>query len=179
MNRRARLESDRRGKGQRGQAAVELAYQIPLMLVILFGAVHLARVFYIYHILHNALRGGAALIARSANVNHCSPEDLVLAGARNFIVYGNLQGEGTAVVPGLLPEMIRILPERLATGTTAVADCACAAEAEGCDVSLGGRPPDFIVVRIDGGFSVPVPFPFVNLGAILLQVSVRMPVTGG
>jgi Flp pilus assembly protein TadG len=76
-----------RVKSQRGQALTELALHIPLMLVVLFGVVEIARVFYVYHALQKALRGGAAMIARSSNVNYCDAADLALMDARNFIVY--------------------------------------------------------------------------------------------
>jgi len=36
---------------------VELAIQIPLLMVLLFGAVEIGRVFYVYHTLQKALRG--------------------------------------------------------------------------------------------------------------------------
>src|SRR5262249_39583883 len=102
-----------------------------------------------------------------------------IADIRNFIVYGNLQGQGTPVVQGLTPDMIQILPERNATGTTGVVECLCTEDRDGCDLSSGGRAPDFVVVNLGSGFPVAVPFPFVNLGTINLRVSVRMPVTGG
>lgn len=168
-----------RQRVERGQAAVELAIQIPLMLVILFGCVQIARIFYVYHTLQKALRGGGALLTRSVNVNYCDPADAALADARNFMVFGNLQGEGAPVVQGLTPDMIQILPERIVTGTTTLTDCLCTPEADGCDVSSGGRSPDFVVVNLRGGFPLPLPFPYVNLGTIKLKVSVRMPVTGG
>jgi hypothetical protein len=162
-------------KAERGQAVAELAFQIPLMLVILFGCVQIARVFYVYHTLQKALRGGAALLARSVNVNYCNSADPALADARNFMVFGNLQGEGTPVVEGLTPEMIQILPERLVAGTTTVTECLCSQEAGGCD----GRAPDFVAVNLGGGFPLQMLFPYVDLGTINLKVSVRMPVTGG
>jgi len=165
-----------------GQAVIELAIQIPLMLVILFGFVQIARVYYIYHMLESALRGGAAMLARSANVNYCDAADPALAEARNFIVYGNLQGEGNPIVPGLTSDMILIWPERSGgaeAGPTTVGGCSCAQEANGCDLLLGGRAPDFVTVNLGGGFPLPVPFPFVNIDTISLRVSVRMPVTGG
>jgi len=164
---------------ERGQAALELVFQIPLMLVILFGCVQLARVFYLYHTMQKALRGGAALIARSVNVNYCSPADVTLTSARNYMVYGNLQGEGTPLLPGFTPDIIQIFPERVVTGTTTVEACTCTGDTDGCDVSSGGRAPDFVVVNLGDGFPLPVPFPFVSLGTINLKVSVRMPVTGG
>ena len=55
------------------------------MLVILFGTVQIARVFYIYHTLQKALRGGAGLVARASNVNYCDAADMTLADARTLI----------------------------------------------------------------------------------------------
>jgi hypothetical protein len=148
-------------------------------MIILFGAVEIARVFYVYHALEKALRGGAGLLARSSNVAYCNAADLMLADARNFIVYGNLEGQGTPIVAGLTPDMIQIFPERTVAGSTGVAPCVCTQDVDGCDISSGGRAPDFVVVNLGSGFPLAVPFPFVNLGTINLKVSVRMPVTGG
>ena len=168
-----------RSRTERGQAATELAFALPLLMVIAFGAFQLARVFYLYHTLQKALRGGAGLVARASSVNYCDTGDLTLADARNFIVFGNLQGNGAPLVQGLTPEMIQILPERAAPDSTAVSECLCAEEADSCDAAAGGRPPDFVVVNLAEGFPVEVPFPFMNLGTITLHPSVRMPVTGG
>lgn len=159
---------------------IELAFQIPLMLVILFGTVQIARVFYIYHTLQKALRGGAGLVAHASSVNYCDAGDMALVDARNFMVYGNLQGEGSPIVTGLTPDLIQILPERIITDSTGVNQCMCAQDdADSCDVSAAGRSPDFIVVNLGTGFPLSVPFAYVNLGTINLKVSVRMPVTGG
>jgi len=151
-------------------------------MALLFGGVQLGRVFYVYHTLQKALRGGAGLLARSVNVNYC-PEDSRSSDPRvvdalNFIVYGNLQGTGTPVVTGLTPDMIQVFPERNTSGS--VTPCGCdAGVADSCDPSNGGRSPDFVVMNLGSGFPLPLPFPFVNLGTITLRVSVRMPVTGG
>lgn len=151
-------------------------------MVILFGVVELARMFYVYHTLQKALRGGAALLARSTSVEYCDSEDLTMADVRNFIVYGNLQGQGAPVVQGLTPDMIQILPERGVAGSTGVIACSCSEDPEdpeNCNVSSGGRAPDFVVVNLGSGFPLAVPFPYVSAGTINLVVSVRMPVTGG
>jgi hypothetical protein len=156
-----------------------LALQIPLMMAIMFGAVEIGRVFYVYHSLQKAVRGGAGLLARSSNVAYCDASDLTLEDVRNFIVYGNLQGLGTPVVQGLTPDMIQFVPERNTAGSTDVTGCLCDADTESCDTSSGGRAPDFVVVNLGSGFPLAVPFPFMNIGTINLRVSVRMPVTGG
>jgi len=108
---------------ERGQAIAELAFQIPLVMALLFGGVEIGRVFYVYHTLQKALRGGAGLLARSVNVEYCNSSDLMVTDARNFIVYGNLQGQGTPVLQGLTPDMIQILPERTMPDSTAVTEC--------------------------------------------------------
>ncbi|MBI4474544.1 MAG: pilus assembly protein, partial [Acidobacteria bacterium] len=179
---RAASSNDRPGllRSQRGQAVVELALQIPVMIVLLFGAVQIGRVFYTYHTLQTALRGGAGLLARATNVQYCDVEDPTLISARNLIVFGNLQGEGTPVVPGLTPDMIQILPERRVADSTTVTSCLCTADdPDSCDATTGGRAPDYIVVNLSGGFPLPLTFPYMDLGSVTLNVSVRMPVTGG
>lgn len=156
-----------------------MAFQIPLIMAMLFGVVEIGRMFYVYHSLQKALRGGAAFLARSTGTEYCLAGSPALEDARNLIVYGNLQGEGTPVVQGLTPDMIEILPERVVAGSTGVIACLCTEDPESCDPSSGGRAPDFIVVNLGSGFPLAVPFPYVNLGTINLKVSVRMPLTGG
>ena len=159
----------------------ELAFQIPLIMLLLFGAVQIARVFWVYHTLQKALRGGAGLLARTVNVSYCPADALLtdprVADALNFAVYGTIQSGNTPVVPGLTPATIQVLAERNTSG--AVAACDCGSGVDSCDPTMGGRPPDFIVMNLGSGFPVQIPFPFINLGAINLNVSVRMPVTGG
>jgi TadE-like protein len=161
----------------------ELALQIPLMLLLLFGGVELGRVFYIYHTLQKAVRNGAGLLARSGNVNYCPADEFSTSNAamdaRNFIVYGNLQGAGTPVVPGFETGMIQVFAERSTADILEACSCPGAPAANSCDVTNGGRAPDFIVVNLGDGFPLRIPFPFVSLGTINLKVSVRMPVTGG
>ena len=147
--------------------------------MILAGGIHLARVFYTYHTLEKALRGGAGLLARTSNVNYCDAGNTAITGAKNFIVYGNLQGEGTAIVPNLA-DFIQILPERQDSTSTSVNACPCGtADPDDCDVSSGGRAPDFIVVNLGSGYPLAFPFAYISLTTLNLKVSVRMPVTGG
>jgi hypothetical protein len=151
------------------------------MLLLMFAAVQIARVFYVYHSLEKALRGGAGFLARSINVDYCQVDDATIADARNFIVYGNLQGQGSPVVQGLTPDMIQILPERQTPSETTLTQCPCgdgSAAGDSCDVTAGGRPPDFVVVNMPSGFPLRVLFPYVSFGTINLNLSVRMPVTG-
>lgn len=169
---------NRRG-GEHGQSAVEFALMLPVMMLLLFGIVQIARVFYVYHTLQKALRGGAGFIARTNQVNYCDDQNESFLNARNYIVFGNLEGSGTAVVNGLTPEMIQILPERVVSDPPVVEQCLCSEDAASCDITSSGRAPDYVVVNLGAaGFPVDVRFPFVTIGSIPLRVSVRMAVTG-
>lgn len=175
-----------RYRSQRGQAVVELAFQIPLLILILAGAIQLARVFYTYHALETAVRGGARLLAASTNVNFCnSAADTTISGATNVITYGNIQGAGTPVVQNTacdgtcLHDLIQIMGERLDASSGTVSPCRCGTRnADDCDISMGGRRPDFVVVNLGTGYPLQFPFAFLSLATPNLKVSVRMPVTG-
>jgi hypothetical protein len=175
-----RSKTIRQQRTQAGQAAVEFALLIPILMLLLFGVVQLARVYYTYHTLQKALRGGAGFIAHMSDVNYCDDQNDSFLDARNYIVFGNLQGRGTPVVNGLTPEMIQIIPERAEPDTATVAQCACSEDGSSCDLNSTGRAPDYVVVNLgETGFPVDVRFPFVTLGTIPLHPSVRMAVTGG
>lgn len=164
---------------QRGQAAVELALLLPILMLLLFGVVQLARVYYVYHTLHKAVRAGAGFIAHSSDVNYCAEQNETFLDARNYVVYGNLEGRGDPVVNGLTPEMIQIIPERADSDTLTIEQCPCSEDGASCDIATAGRAPDYVVVNFgEAGFPVDVRFPFVALGSIPLHVSVRMAVTG-
>jgi Flp pilus assembly protein TadG len=169
-----------RRRSQSGQAAVEFALLAPILMLLLFGVVQLARVYYTYHTLQKALRGGTGFIAHTSNVNYCDDQNQSFLNARNYIVFGNLQGSGTPVVKGLTPDMIQIIPERADSDTATVVQCSCSEDGAGCDINSAGRAPDYVVVNLGvTGFAVDVRFPFVTLGSIPLHPSVRMAVTGG
>jgi hypothetical protein len=166
-------------KSQRGQALIEVALQIPLLMALLFGAVEIGRVFYTYHALNKALRGGAGLAARAVNVNYCDNSDVTLSDIRNFVVYGNIQGEGNPIVLGLTTDMVQILPERGIPDSTGISECICSEDSGGCDLANSGRAPDFVVLTFGpDGFPLRIPFPFSTINSVNLHVSVRMPVTG-
>ncbi len=179
---RTKLRARERWAGELGQAAVEVALIVPLAMTLLFGVYQLARVFYVYHTLQKAVRGGAGLLARTGGVNYCDASDPNITAVKNFIVFGNLQGGVAPIVTGLDQTPINIVGERLQTGLTSLDLCPCGTgDADSCDIS-GGRAPDFVVINLgDGGsgFPLSVVFPFVTLNppSLNLKVSVRMPVT--
>ena len=82
---------------ERGVQLVETALVIPIMLL-LFGAVaEFGRYFYEYTTAAKAARVGARFLA-SKNVNSATNYELQ---AQNLVVYGNISGTGSPVLPGM------------------------------------------------------------------------------
>ena len=156
---------------------VETAILLPVLILLLFSAVQLGRVFYIYHTLHKAVRGGMQYMLRQPIVNFCDLNDPVLLDTKNVIVFGNLQGLGSPVVTGLTADLIQIFPERSDPAGGTVADCPCSGDGS-CDPTSGGRRPDFVTVRFEPGFLLNLTFPLVSFGPLNLRVSVRQPYLG-
>ena len=82
---------------ERGVQLVEVALVIPIMLL-LFGAVaEFGRYFYEYTTAAKAARVGARFLA-SKSVNSATNYELQ---AKNLVVYGNIGGTGSPVLPGM------------------------------------------------------------------------------
>jgi hypothetical protein len=85
-----------------GNAAVEMALILPLLLALLFGSVEISNYFYDEHVLVQAVRDGARFAARQdmANFVSCSgsPGGTVVADTTNMVENGLLSG-GTPRFP--------------------------------------------------------------------------------
>jgi len=92
------------GSDERGVQLLETAIVIPILLV-LFGAVaEFGRYFYEYTTAAKAARVGARYLA-SKSVNSSTNYE---AQAKNLVVYGNIAGTGTPVLPGLTTANVQV-----------------------------------------------------------------------
>ena len=90
-------------KQEHGTQLIELAFVLPVLVLLFAGTTELGRLFYTYTTLAKATRAGARYLATSAVK---TSED---SKARNLIVYGDTNGGGDAVVKGLTTQNIRIV----------------------------------------------------------------------
>jgi len=89
---------------ERGVQLVEVALVIPIMLL-LFGAVaKFGRYFYEYTTAAKAARVGARYLVSKSVTSATNYE----AQAKNLVVYGNIAGTGTAVLPGLTTANVQV-----------------------------------------------------------------------
>ena len=92
---------------QRGLAMVELVMTAPILLLLLFGTVVFGEWLIQYSILNDAVRDAARYVAGAASngtdgtlIQGAAWTTLVNQG-KNLAVYGNVNGIGTAKLPGL------------------------------------------------------------------------------
>lgn len=84
-------------RDERGVQLLEVAIVLPILLV-LFGAVaEFGRYFYEYTTVAKAARVGARYLASKSVASSINYE----ANAKNLVVYGNIAGSGSPVLPGL------------------------------------------------------------------------------
>jgi Flp pilus assembly protein TadG len=102
-------------RDDRGLQLVEVAIVVPILLL-LFGAVaEFGRYFYEYTTAAKAARVGARYLASKSVESSVNYQ----ANAKNLVVYGNIAGTGTPILPGMTANNVDI---QYVGGTTGVPD---------------------------------------------------------
>jgi Flp pilus assembly protein TadG len=115
-----------------GVAAVELAIVMVPLLTITFGVTEYGRAIYTYNTLDKAARDAARHLT-SVLPTSTDPK----GEARNLVVYGNVEGTGPALAPGLTTAMVDICDAITCAGTHA-------------SVGTGSGVINLVTVRITG-----------------------------
>jgi hypothetical protein len=161
---------------RRGNAMLEVALLVPVLITLLVGMVEIGRITFIYYTLRKIVYSTALYVATQQGVNFCSDADATVAAAKNFALTGATEDNaGQPVLPGFTADQISIRLERVDL-TGALGECECSVS--GCDAAAGGRPPDFIVASIPSGYLVQPRIPLLRLEAIPLRPEVRVPYGG-
>ena len=169
----SRLRQDR----QRGASLLEAVLFLPILFMLTWGMIDLARIGITYYELHKMMYTIAQYTATAQNVNYCDDADPVIAAAKNLALRGSVDESSALILPALTADLISVRLERVDPDTQAPNECDCSAT--GCDTGAGGRGPDFIVVNITDGYSVKTNIPFVPSETFFMRPKVRFPFNGG
>jgi Flp pilus assembly protein TadG len=96
---------------EQGLAAVEFAIILPLVLLIMLATAELGRALYQYNTLTKAVRDGARYLSSVAIGGGAGVIDLTgtkMTNTKNLVVFGNISGTGTSLLPGLTLAQITI-----------------------------------------------------------------------
>lgn len=159
-----------------GQAFVEAALFIPILLLMLIGMIELAKVVVAYFSLQKTMYSIGRYAGTSQGANFCDDADAVITQVKNVVLTGTPEGEGDSLIQGLTASQIQVRLERFAPDSGDLAECACSID--GCDTAAGGRSPDFIVVSLPNGYQVRPVFPLFQVDPIPLRPRIRVPVGG-
>lgn len=96
---------------QRGLATVEMAIALPVLLLLLFALAEVGRLINQYDTLDKAVRDGAryaASVSSPGTTGFVSITSTMQTHIQNLVVYGNIDGTGSALLPGLTPSDISV-----------------------------------------------------------------------
>ena len=158
-----------------GNATIETAMFVPVLIVLLAGTAEIAKATYVYFQAHKELYQLARMLGTLQGGNLCDSSDPQVVNAINQALTGSAEG-GSPLITGLTPDVVAIRLERREAGSEAVTECACTLE--GCDASQGGRGPDYIVVSLPNGLNLPISIPYLVTQTVPLRLSVRVPYGG-
>lgn len=153
---------------------VEAALFIPVLLVLMFGMVSIARVTYTYFTLQKLLHAVARVAASQPGINFC--DTAATQGIIEFALAPGGEDATSDVIQGFDTSSIEIRAERRDPENGTIGECECSIS--GCDLEAGGSPPEFIVVTMPDGFNVNLTIPGLSIDPIPLRPFVRMPVGG-
>lgn len=161
---------------RRGTTMMEAVLFVPVLVLLLLGAVELGKVAYTYYTLQKTLYNLARYLGTQQGVNFCDEGDATVAAAKNYALTGTTDGSGQPLLPNLTAEQIQVRIERYNPDTQTLEACECSST--GCDPNAGGLAPDSIVVSLSQGYPFQFRFPRLVLDPIPLRPQVRVPYGG-
>lgn len=159
-----------------GNALIETAMWVPILVTLFVSMVELAKVGYTYYTLHKLLYTVARYAGSTLSADFCSDDDAAIEAAKSLAINGGIEAGATPTVTGLQASQIEIRLERRNEDDGALEPCDCSST--GCDVVNGGRAADYVVVTIPEGYPVRLGIPGLNLDPIPLRPRIRVPYGG-
>lgn len=155
---------------RRGNAALEAALFIPVLVTLLVSMEQIGKLTYTYFTLKKMVYAAARYIGTQQGVNMCDASDPNIMAGINFALTGTTDGSGPAIVSNLTADMFQVDAESYdpQAETVGAYDCSLA----------GTIAPDFVIVSIPEGYQVTPIIPFLTLTAIPLKPRVKVPYGG-
>lgn len=97
------------GWRESGNAVIELALALPVLIGLFLGTLQFGYSFYVYNELEQAVRAGARYGSmRSYGSTSSTPDTAFSTAVKNTVVYGNPSGGAQALAPGLTTANVAI-----------------------------------------------------------------------
>ncbi|MBS1855780.1 MAG: pilus assembly protein [Acidobacteria bacterium] len=158
-------------KRVRGNAVLEVALWMPVLMLLVSGMIQFGRITYLNYVLQKIVYTAARSLAVGQNLNFCDPADpATQAAIANAL---NDPATGLPVVSDLTSDMLVVTTQCFdANGVLGACDVS------GCDGLTGAQRPDFVTVAISGGYAVQLRLPFIQFDPVQLKPSITVPFGG-
>ena len=103
-------------KSERGAELIEFALVLPLIILLCLGTIEFGRAYYTYNILSKAVRDGSRFLSTGLVTSAGTVAPATVTGTKNVVVYGNVAGTGTKILPDLLTTQVNIPAPAVVTG---------------------------------------------------------------
>ena len=103
-------------KSERGAELIEFALVLPLIILLCLGTIEFGRAYYTYNILSKAVRDGSRFLSTGLVTSAGTVDPTTVTGTKNVVVYGNVAGTGTKILPDLLTTQVNIPAPTVVSG---------------------------------------------------------------
>jgi Flp pilus assembly protein TadG len=159
-------------RGRSGNAVLEVALWMPVLLLLISGAIQFGKLTYLDYVLNKIVYNAARNVATAQNLNLCDPADLTLTNAITAAI--NDPATGQPLIANLTSDML-VVTTRCADSTGALAICVPSCQG----VQVPQQRPDYVTVAIaDPGYSVQLRIPYINPIPVSLHPSATAPFAG-
>jgi Flp pilus assembly protein TadG len=156
-----------------GNAALETALILPILLLLIVGMVQIGKVTYTYYTVKKMVYGAARSLAVQQGINFC---DVAGDATAQTTITNALNDPNTSA-----PIVASVTTLQVATQCTDPANpggALVACDTSNCDALTVAARPDFLVVTVPGGYTINVLIPFLNPIPITFNPSVTVPFGG-
>jgi len=156
---------------RRGNTVLEFAMWMPVLLLLISGMIQFGKITYTQYVLQKIVYTAARTLSVQQNLNFCDAADPATQAALAAAV--NDPATGSPIVLDLTSDMLTVTTQCL-DATGAIGAC----DVSGCDGVTGAQRPDFVVVGLASGYTIPLRIPFIQLDPVVLRPSITVPFGG-
>ena len=156
----------------KGNAVLETALWLPVLLLLIVGTIRFAKITYLYYSLNKIVYSVARQISVDQGIDFCNSADAAIQGAINAAITD--PSTQLPLISNLSADMFQVTTTCL-DSTGAPTPC----DLTNCGVAIAAPlHPACITVSIPGGYPIEPRIPYILLSAISLAPSVTVPFGG-
>ncbi|MGA2116381.1 MAG: TadE/TadG family type IV pilus assembly protein [Bryobacteraceae bacterium] len=157
--------------GRRGNAIVEFALLMPILLLLTVGTIQFGKFTYLYYVIKKIEFAAVRYLSVQQAVDFCNLPDALTEAA---FTYGLTDSyTGNPIVANLTADQLQINTFCIDPATGAPGAC----DTSGCGLT-GAQRPDYIQIAIPNGYQVQIRLPYVTLPTFDIYPTVTVPFNG-